>query len=83
MPSSTPGFHRAGGAGASDGRGGRKGAAARFIGVSWQCSGRPQTWITTGAPGRATRRASASASTMSSAKKKELNPATTSKLSSA
>jgi len=45
-------------------------------------SGRPQTWITTGARGFATRFASRSAATMSAAKKNELNPATTSKKSS-
>ena len=46
-------------------------------------SGSPQTWITTGAPGFATRPASRSAATMSVAKKNELKPVTRSKLSSA
>ena len=47
-----------------------------------QRSAGPQTWITIGAPGFATRPASRSAATMSVAKKNALKPATRSKLSS-
>jgi hypothetical protein len=51
--------------------------------VDWHRWGRPNTVIATLAPGRATRRASRSALTMSAAMKNELNPVTTSKESSA
>jgi hypothetical protein len=51
--------------------------------VDWQRSGRPKTVIATLAPGRATRRASRSVCTMSSAMKNELKPVTMSNESSA
>ena len=71
-----------GGAGVPGGGGGANGAIASFIAVRSQRSGRPQTWITTGAPGFATRPASRSAAVMSAAKKNELKPATRSKVPS-
>ncbi len=57
-------------------------ATASFTASRSQSSGRPKTWITTRAPGRATRAASRSAATTSSAKKNERKPVTTSKASS-
>jgi hypothetical protein len=45
---------------------------AAFMASRSQRSGGPKTWTTTGASGRATRRASRSAATMSSAKKNDV-----------
>ena len=81
--SSTPGFHSVDGSSRPAGGGGRKRASTAFISPRSKRSGRPQTWMTIGAPGLATRPASRSASTMSSAKKNEQKPVTASKLSSA
>jgi hypothetical protein len=49
--------------------------------ISFRSCG-PHTWITTGAPGFATRPASRSAAAMSLAKKNELKPVTKSNVSS-
>ena len=58
------------------------GMTARFITSSEQRSGRPNTCASTVPPGLVTRHASLSARVMSSAKKSELKPVTTSNLSS-
>ena len=59
--SSTPGCHSVDGSSRPAGGGGRKRASTAFISPRSKRSGRPQTWITIGAPGLATRPASRSA----------------------
>jgi hypothetical protein len=56
--STTPAFQSSGAGGASGGGAGRNGLTTTFIASRSQASGRPHTWITTGAPGLATRPAS-------------------------
>jgi hypothetical protein len=80
--SSTPGFQSSGSGGAFAGRGGMNGLTISFIASRSFRSCGPQTWITTGDPGFATRPASRSARPMSVAKKNELKPVTRSNVSS-